>query len=294
MEPQVMSENQRSNGFEHRNGQIMGRIIRSPRVACCSALNMLYQTGILGTQGLTLPHFLGIGAQKAGSTWLYENLRCHPDVFLPDTKDLKYFSRNFHESLRGYSRNFAASNGRVVGDICTSYSILPQERIRFIRRVMPDARILVVLRNPIERAWSFANMQLVRDSGRRLQDVSDSEFISHFRKEGSRGHGDYRSLLERWFYEFPEDQVWIGFFDEIAEQPRVFLTNVFDFLGVRTEVNWESFPYQSVVNAGPKAPIPDRLRDLLEEMYGPTLDWLRKRFGDQVQRWTIQGMAGQS
>jgi hypothetical protein len=287
MKRHVVSGDPHSDGVQRRDSRSLSRISRAPRVAYCSTVNLLYQEGFLNARRLNLPHFLGIGAQKAGSTWLYENLRRHPDVFLPDTKDLKYFSRRFHVSLRDYSRNFAAGNGRVVGDICTSYSILQPSRIRFIKRTMPEIRVLVVLRNPIERAWSIANMQLVRDRGREVQDVTESEFIRHFESESSRRHGDYRALLERWFSVFPEEHVWIGFFDEIVEEPKTFLLSVFEFLGVRTNVNWDSFPYRSVFNASTQAPIPEPLRAILKEMYEPSLDWVCERFGDRVRHWMV-------
>ena len=267
---------------------VLRRMGRAPRVAYCSAVNLLYQKGVLSTRDLTLPHFLGIGVQKAGSTWLFENLQRHPDLFLPDSKELKYFSRRFHESLRGYSRHFAGANGKVIGDLCTSYSLLPRSRVRFIRRVMPEVRILVVLRNPIERAWSFANMQLVRDPDRRFEDVTEAEFTAHFRSEKSRKHSDYRGLLERWFSVFPEEQLWVGFFEDISEQPQAFLMEIFDFLGVRTTVDWDAFPYRRVINPGPRPPIPERFRSILEELYEPTLDWLKSRFGERVQRWTVE------
>ena len=277
-----------SDSVNEQGEAILRRISRAPRITYCSAVNLLYQKGILSTRDLTLPHFLGIGVQKAGSTWLFENLQRHPDLFLPDSKELKYFSRRFHESLSGYSRNFAEAKGKVIGDLCTSYSLLPQSRIRFIRRVMPEVRILVVLRNPLERAWSFANMQLVRDPNRRFEDVTEAEFIAHLRSEKSWKHSDYRGLLERWLRVFPEDQLWIGFFEDISGQPQAFLTEVFDFLGVRTAVDWDAFPYRTVINPGPRPPIPERFRGTLEELYEPTLDWLRRRFGERVNRWTVE------
>ena len=46
-----------------------------------------------------LPSFLGIGVQKGGTSWLYENLRCHPELFLPDQKELHFFDRRFHRTI---------------------------------------------------------------------------------------------------------------------------------------------------------------------------------------------------
>ena len=72
-----------------------------------------YARGWLSTRGLTLPDFLGIGAQKAGTTWLHENLRCHPSLYLPDEKELHYFDWHFHRPLRWYAGHFRQGAGRV-------------------------------------------------------------------------------------------------------------------------------------------------------------------------------------
>ncbi len=58
--------------------------------------NPLYFNGLLASKTLCLPHFLGIGAQKAGTTWLHENLQCHPEIFLPEPKELHHFDWNYH------------------------------------------------------------------------------------------------------------------------------------------------------------------------------------------------------
>lgn len=121
-----------------------------------------YALGIRSTNGLCLPDFLGIGAQKAGTTWLHENLCHHPDLYLPEPKELHYFDWGFHRSLRHYSDIFKRGCNRVKGEITPGYSIIPVERMRFIRTIMPDVRLIFLMRNPIDRAWSQALMNLVK------------------------------------------------------------------------------------------------------------------------------------
>ena len=72
-----------------------------------------YSTWPGAADRLPLPDFLGIGAQKAGTTWLWENLRRHPEIFVPDKKELHYFDNKFDQSLRYYTRRFEAARGRV-------------------------------------------------------------------------------------------------------------------------------------------------------------------------------------
>lgn len=136
----------------------------------------LYQGGILSGQNLALPDFLGIGATKAGTTWLYQNLFAHPDIFMPTTKELHYFDRRFDEILYVYTRKFKDVKGKIKGEITPAYSILNIERIKFIHLLMPDVRLIFIMRNPIERAWSEAIHNLLRkDKRRSFEDVPNEE-----------------------------------------------------------------------------------------------------------------------
>lgn len=117
----------------------------------------LYSTGILSGKTLCLPDFLGIGTQKAGTTWLRLNLLAHPEVFCSTVRtggqwELHYFNNNFCKSLRFYSRFFEPGRDKVKGDITPNYCIIPRGRIRFIRRIMPDVKLIFLMRNPIDRA----------------------------------------------------------------------------------------------------------------------------------------------
>jgi hypothetical protein len=80
-----------------------------------AAEKSLYTRGVLSPKRLTLPDFLGIGAPRAGTTWLDRNLRAHPDLYLPDRKELHYFDRYYHTALYVYTRRFRAGRGRVKG-----------------------------------------------------------------------------------------------------------------------------------------------------------------------------------
>lgn len=246
-----------------------------------------YLTGRRQPADLTLPRFLGIGAQKAGSSWLYENLRRHPELFLPEQKELHYFDRRCHRPLRFYASKFREAGGRVCGEVTPAYSTLPLERIRLIRAVMPEAGLLLLLRDPISRAWSHALMHLVDHPGRRYEDVSEAEFLAHFRGEDSRGKGDYGAILDRWLAEFPGEQLFIGYFEEIDRSPQALLERVLAHLGVSRDVDWSRFPLTEPVNRGPRLPLPERYRAALEELYAPEIERLYQRLGEPVVGWRV-------
>jgi Sulfotransferase family len=250
----------------------------------------LYSLGILSPKSLCLPDFLIIGAQKAGTTWLKRNLDHHPDIYMPnmlntsDPTEVRYFDKYFYESLRSYSSLFQpAGMQKVKGEKSPNYCTLPLERVRFIRSIMPDVRLILMIRNPIERAWSHAIMNLVKLSAKKIDEISDSKFRRHFIR--SKDRSNYPLILERWLSVFPQKQLYVGFFEDITECPKKLLSEVFTHLGVSQAVDWDSFPYQRVINKGPKAPIPQQHKSFLEMMYAREIETLYNRFGSRVESW---------
>lgn len=262
--------------------------LRRRVLAALSAVEKpLYVHGIRSTRKLSLPDFLGIGTQKAGTTWLWENLRVHPELFLPDKKELHYFDWNFYRPLTYYARYFEPAGGKVKGEITPNYCALPPERVAFIARIMPDAKLVLFLRNPIERAWSRAVMVLVRKRGRAFDDITEEEWIAQLTSKRSIARGNYPRMLHEWDQHYRDEQLYVAFFDQIVRQPRELLAEVFEHLGVSTDVNWDDFPYNQVIHQGEKAAMPEKIRRLLEDMYRKDIEVLHQRFGQRVAHWRM-------
>ena len=246
---------------------------------------LLLSVGLRSPASLCLPNFLGIGAQKAGTTWLHENLRHHPDLLLPEAKEVHYFNRDFHRSLRSYSAIFEAGRDKVRGEITPAYSILPLRRIRFIRKIMPDVRLILLLRDPVDRAWSQALYGMVQYGERPYAGISREELLGYLNADWSVRRGDYLTILDHWLSVFPPEQMLIGFFEEIASDPQGLLSRVFHHIGVRSDVDWSAFPSREVVLKGPEIPMPPEVRELLEARYGPQREALRARLGTAADTW---------
>lgn len=140
--------------------------------------------GWLSRESLMLPEFLCIGAPQSGTTWLYQNLKAHPEIFLPDRKELRQFEPiNDHLNLKyHYSKRFTPGRGKVKGDMSPGYSVLAPERIRLIRKLMPEVRLIFIRRDPVERTWAA----LRRAFSRPLFDVRDHGG-SNFRADLNKG-----------------------------------------------------------------------------------------------------------
>lgn len=195
-----------------------------------------------------LPNFLIIGAARAGTTTIYNHLKDHPDVYLPAQKRPEpHFFLKESEYARGidyYEQRFFAAwrNERAVGEASTSYlfgELVP----RRIRQALPDIKLICVLRNPVERAFS-GYWHTVKNG---LEKLSFEEAVAQeaARKAELAGtamgeiapfayveRGLYHQQLLRWFAEFPRPQMRIVIFDDFVDDPDKGLREIAAFLGV--------------------------------------------------------------
>lgn len=180
---------------------------------------------------MTLPNFLYIGAPRAGSTWIFEALRAHPQIFVPPAKYVKYFNdKEFHRGLSWYESFFDDANAshKAIGEFGTNY-LYNESSLTRIREILPDTKILACLRNPIERDWS-AYLRMKRNN-----EVSGS-----FREEMESLHGEpfiydrgkYYNYIPKVYEIFPHDMVKVMLFDDLKENPAKFAAELYKFLDV--------------------------------------------------------------
>ena len=96
-----------------------------------------------------------------------------------------------------YAALFAAGGGKTTGEITPNYSVLDREQIAHVHEIMPEAKIVFLMRNPIERAWSQTVMYFDKKEGRRVEEVREEEFLDFTRSQSSL-HTDYLRTLENW------------------------------------------------------------------------------------------------
>ena len=267
------------------------------------------------------PHFLCIGAQKAGTTWLYANLRRHPEIWMPPIKELHFFDgakppglyRNLLSNIAGFSRPGAAQNiafllklailsrtaenygklfpdldGRVTGDITPAYARLTDETIREIHRVLPQAKILYILRDPIERARSQVKMRMARQkwSAAQVAGWSDDELRRRLLGGAAAENSAYVANLEKWGRYYGEDNLAVLYFDDIRDEPEQFLLDVFRFVGVTPSSEYTAQSMTRRIHAGTRTTIPLRLEALIREMH---IDQVRRVHAhlnnEKTRRW---------
>lgn len=243
----------------------------------------LERRGFLRRDQLRLPDFLGIGAQKAGTTWLFEQLRTHPEVYFPKRKELHYFDDNFHRPLRWYASHFAEAGARRAGEITPAYAILDEARIGYLAAVMPRVRAVFIMRDPVERAWSQAVMTLVEQPLRDPASVTIEEFAAFVRSPAVLRRSRYTASIDGWRRHLPEKQMLLAFHDELREHPRELLARVAAFIGIAPPA--PSPVQHGVVYQGLGLPMPEEIRAILVRELTPELRELALRFGGHADAW---------
>ena len=206
------------------------------------------------------PDFLCIGAQKAGTSWLYRQLTEHPDFWMPPVKELHYFNllgrgpsvasararddrdRRFleaikrlsarsHLDLEDYAGLFAVKGELLSGDITPAYSMLNDEVIERIVSHFPNLKVIFLARDPVERAWSQLSM------GVRLRNISpfnatDAQDVMHNLLDPGvllRSHPS--KIVARWKRYVRPEFFRVYFFDDLEKNPAELRRSILVFLG---------------------------------------------------------------
>lgn len=175
------------------------------------------------------PTFIGVGAQKCASTWLYEILKEHPQVCVGEEKEIDYFSFHFDHGHQWYERQFEPCADRpCIGEISPSYFCEPAVPER-LARYAPTARILLSLRDPVQRALSNHRHE-VRVGHFSGGDLSFEAGLANnpMYVEQSR----YATHLKRWLQYFPREQILVVLMDDIDKDPLAVARAVYGFLGI--------------------------------------------------------------
>jgi hypothetical protein len=191
-----------------------------------------------------LPDFVIIGSQKAGTTSLYEVLRAHPEIFMPEKKELNFFfgEAEFAQGLDHYARYFEpAPEGALRGEASPGYICHPQGAAR-VHAALPGARLILTVRNPIGRAYSqYWDNRRQLSEFRPWQRVVEQDCFSPYvpGKKGYMARGTYAPYLRTWRETFGEDRVHVVVFDDLKADPAGTLAGIYRFLGVDPELGGE-------------------------------------------------------
>lgn len=172
-------------------------------------------------------HFVGIGPQRTGTSWLNRLLQCHPDLCLPQgTIEPMFFDRYYSHGLSRYEAHFSRQRpGQHCGEISPTYFDVEPVPER-ICQLNPACRIIITLRNPISRALSLYRHHLSK--GR----VNGSFRQAVVQKPRIIDTGRYAQHIPRWLDRFGPGQVTFVLLDDIKDKPEAVLRHIYRFLNI--------------------------------------------------------------
>ena len=284
------------------------------------------------------PNFLCVGAQKAGTGWLYEQLRDHPDFWMPPVKELHFFDRitgsgealsersvpyarkneeridiarlrarddrdrrfldQFtilwaHDApdLNEYARLFESKGHLISGDITPGYSILPESTIAKIATRFPTTTVILLARDPVERAWSQLSMYVRRGLIERF-DPNDLERITeHLNRPEIFSRSHPSQTVRHWQSHLSAGRFRVFFFDDLQRDPVHLRASIVTVLGgdpnktsdvvapdYNAKAQKEKMPLSESVRAHLARFFEDELKACAVELGGPAMEW-PKRYG---------------
>ena len=270
-----------------------------------------------GSAAKSGPDFLIIGAQRAGTTWLHRVLRQHPSLWLAPVKELHYFDKpeiartcldekerrrlglrrllsldpwdlRFWLGRRNddwYAGLFRAAQrrGLIAGEVTPAYAILGEDVLRRIRSMNGDMRLIFIMRDPLDRAWSAVNNALKKgqfDGG-----FSVDKAVARARSANAAARSTYTETIARIERIFPASQIHYCFFDDLKDHPEQLVREILEFLGVEPGAVKDWLPGEAVNSAAGAKPVPQEFQREMARVYLPMVAELCRRFDGPPQKW---------
>jgi hypothetical protein len=280
------------------------------------------KTRFIVENGLGIPDFLCIGAQKSGTSWLYRVLMEHPQIFMPPIKELHFFDRigtddlalrgRHHElATRGIVKEkrkwFFADKKRIAylerivshdmvtpewyreayswpvpegvrrGDITPSYLELTAEQVAYARKMLGPAKLILIVRNPLDRQLSQLRMWAQRDKGSRLPQ-NDDEWLKLFKQMRKyERRGAYSEGIPVWQAHFGSENMLVLPYGDLRSDPRGLLAKVEDFLGIARLKKYRHLADQ--VHATKKLTVPASVVQRARKRTAAEDEYLKATFG---------------
>lgn len=227
-----------------------------------------------------IPDFIIIGVQRGGTTSLYEYLIKHPDVGSTSSKEIHFFDNQYEKGTKWYLEQFSSKKGKISGEASPYYIFHPLTPKR-IHELVPSVKLIVLLRNPVERAFSHYKLavrtgnetlsfdEAIKAESMRLKN-SEKEIMggknsSNHQRQSYLSRGIYVKQLKRYYDLFPKDNILVIKSEDFFEFPNQTYKQVLKFLGLKN-IEMKDFP---AYNYGGEQKIDNDLRKKLVRYFTP-------------------------
>ncbi len=183
--------------------------------------------------------FIGVGAEKSGTTWIAEALKEHPQVVMSYVKEVLFFNKeeflhkknegwNYEKGLEWYAKQFPPKpEGKILGEFSVYY-LWDKGTAELIHKHFPNVKIIVCLRNPTDRTYSqfwWYRKHLNLEKLQIFEEALESQPVYIQRSM-------YYHQLKRYFDLFPRENIHVIKFDDIANKPAEVIKNLYSFLEI--------------------------------------------------------------
>lgn len=229
---------------------------------------------------LILPDFLIIGAPKCATSWLQSALNQHPQVrMVPD--EIEFFSSHIDRPLQWYLDHFkeltkqegAKATGAgpkiVIGEKSAGYCGISTSRIKLVHRLLPDARLILMVRDPVKRHWSHAKryFQKEKSQERGYSSLDSRQKLFEFFKR-TRRFSEFSKIIEIWTKVYAPERLLVINQEEAFADPVGIFERALRHIGVEPDVRMKMKKVsRNTKNSGPVVPMPDDVKAYLEKMF---------------------------
>lgn len=276
---------------------------------------------------MSLPDFICIGAQKAGTTWLYSMLSQNPSIWMPPLKEVHFFDRmdvseadkkrrrarlerlakraerkggkgskvenraEFLNSLKTedvlsedwYRSIFSHPGraGRVSGEITPSYLALDEDKVAYAKSLLPNAKVLLIVREPKSRNVSQVKMAAARSGSEAPSDAEWTDFLDRLE---NKGRGDYARGIPLWQKYYPPEQFLILPFSLLKTNPAGMMATIETFIGAQPFNAYKAL--EETVHKTKEVPVPDWVVERAGALAQSQKDYLIGAFGQEFYEQT--------
>jgi hypothetical protein len=265
--------------------------------------------------GDSCPDFLCVGAQKAGTSWLYRQLEQHPDFWMPPVKELHYLdnlnrtkrhhpprsndqrdacffesikdlSGRSHIDLDSYGRLFCHKGPLLSGDISPAYSTLTDEVIERVVDHFPDLKVVFLARDPVERAWSQLSMGVRLGVINKFDATDPEQVVCNLLIPGVLTRSHPSKIVARWRRYVRPENFRVYFFDDLKDNPSELRWSVLRFLGGDPEkASGGINPHENTDAGREKLRLTAKVRDRMARFFEHELKACAAELGGRARSW---------
>lgn len=200
------------------------------------------------------PNFFIVGAPKCGTTAMNEYLKSHPDIFMAEKKEMHFFGEDLEKRFRITEKDYLdefrnATGKKIIGEASVWY-LFSKTAAEEIKRYSPGAKILIMLRNPVELLYSLHSQHLY-DGNENIEDFATAIRFDKDRAIGLKDPGSvdflklppyidsvlFANQVKRYFDVFGKENVYVVLYDDLASDTTAVVTNVIEFLGLPVDID---------------------------------------------------------